>query len=199
MKNLKNKACLSFILIFLLLGFIPLTGQGFVLKNNVYVAEDEVLDNVMTFGGDILVKGKINESVIAFGGTITIEGEVSEVVLGFGISKTDLFSIGTNKKVFLANHWDRLIEFHYFFWAGYFICLSMFCDHRNSNPDFSYYYRHNHQNIRPRHIVPFLWGQPCKSFWFKTALHTSLCESWLFAGGADKYYPDSRLSVFLCA
>jgi len=87
-ENLKNKACLSLILIFLLLGFVPLKGQGFVLKKDIYVAEDEVLDNVMTFGGDILVKGKINENVIAFGGTITIEGEVGEVVLGFGSEVT---------------------------------------------------------------------------------------------------------------
>jgi len=84
MKNLKNKACILLILIFLLSGLVPLRGQGFVLKKDIYIAEDEVLDNVMSFGGDILVKGKINENVIAFGGTITIEGEVGEVVLGFG-------------------------------------------------------------------------------------------------------------------
>ena len=80
-----KKNLLPTVILLLFLGSLPLHGQSsFVLKNNVFVAEDEIQNNVVTFGGDIHIKGKIKESAIAFGGTITIEGEVGDVVLGFG-------------------------------------------------------------------------------------------------------------------
>jgi hypothetical protein len=82
---MKNKTLITTTICLLLLGALPLKGQSsFILKNDVFVAEDETQNNVVTFGGDIYIKGKVNESAIAFGGTITIEGEVGDVVLGFG-------------------------------------------------------------------------------------------------------------------
>ncbi|MFW6139819.1 MAG: hypothetical protein ACOC5S_00510 [Acidobacteriota bacterium] len=54
------------------------------IKNNIYVAEDEVQDNVFSFGGEIIIKGKIKESVVSFGGTILVEGEVGKDVFGIG-------------------------------------------------------------------------------------------------------------------
>jgi len=81
---MKHKFLYPLIILFILSISLPLHSQGIVVKKDIYVAEDEVQDNVISFGGDILIKGKVEESVIAFGGTITIEGEVGEVVLGIG-------------------------------------------------------------------------------------------------------------------
>lgn len=82
---MSKKALLSTLIFMLCVGALPLYGQsGFILKNNVSVAEGEVQKNVVTFGGDINIKGRVEESAIAFGGTIVIEGEVGDVVLGFG-------------------------------------------------------------------------------------------------------------------
>lgn len=89
--------------LFLILGYIPLQGQGLVFQKDIYIAENEVQDNAISFGGEIIVKGKVNENVIAFGGKIIVEGEVGEVVLGFGteiilkstaVIKGDVVSIG---------------------------------------------------------------------------------------------------------
>lgn len=94
---------LPLILLFLSLSFAPLQGQGFIVQKDIVVGEDEVQDNVMSFGGTISVKGKVQENVIAFGGMIIIEGKVGETVLGFGSKillkstaevKGDLVSIG---------------------------------------------------------------------------------------------------------
>lgn len=81
---MKNQKLLSFILFLIFIGFIPLYPQTVVVQKDILVAEDEVQENVISFGGDILVKGRVKESVVAFGGTITVEGDVGEVVLGFG-------------------------------------------------------------------------------------------------------------------
>ncbi|MFQ5722311.1 MAG: hypothetical protein ACE5GI_07445, partial [Candidatus Aminicenantales bacterium] len=79
---MKQKKILLVLILFTLLGFTSLRGQSFVIQKDVFVAEDEVQKNVIAFGGDVLIKGKIKESVIAIGGSITIEGEVGDVVLG---------------------------------------------------------------------------------------------------------------------
>lgn len=81
---MKGKQILPLILLFISLGHLPLRGQSLVIQKDIYVAEDEVQENVISFGGDVLIKGKVSESAVAFGGTITVEGEVGEVVLGFG-------------------------------------------------------------------------------------------------------------------
>jgi hypothetical protein len=74
-----------FLIIFLISAPVSLFAQERVtIKNNIYVAEDEVQDNVFSFGGDIIIKGKIKESAVSFGGSITVEGEVGETVLGIG-------------------------------------------------------------------------------------------------------------------
>jgi len=58
--------------------------QKVTVKSDIYVAENEVQENVFSFGGNITIKGKVKESVVSFGGSITIEGEVGETVLGVG-------------------------------------------------------------------------------------------------------------------
>lgn len=80
---MKNKRLFLSIILIAFLGYIPLQGQSFVVQKDIYVAEDEVQENVIAFGGNILIKGKVKENVVAFGGSITVEGEVGEVVLGF--------------------------------------------------------------------------------------------------------------------
>jgi len=92
---MKTKKLLPLIL-FIFLVYLPLYGQSLVIQKDIYVAEDEVQENVISFGGDILIKGKVTESVVAFGGTITVEGEVGDVVLGFGsqiVLKSRLLSV----------------------------------------------------------------------------------------------------------
>jgi hypothetical protein len=86
---MKNKIILSFLCLFLLLGFLPLEcQQSFMLKKDIVVGKDEVQDNIFTIGGNVLVEGKVKKSVVALGGTIVINGEVQESVVGIGSSIT---------------------------------------------------------------------------------------------------------------
>jgi hypothetical protein len=53
-------------------------------RDAIVVLPDEMRDNVVSFGGDIDVQGKVRKSVLSFGGSITISGEVGDAVVGFG-------------------------------------------------------------------------------------------------------------------
>lgn len=53
-------------------------------RDAIVVLPDETRDNVVSFGGDIDVQGKVRKSVLSFGGSITISGEVGDAVVGFG-------------------------------------------------------------------------------------------------------------------
>jgi len=79
-----NKKFLCLSILFLFLGLIPLQAQGIIFKKDIVVDEGEIQDNVISWGGDILIKGEVTENVINFGGTIIIEGKVGEAVVGFG-------------------------------------------------------------------------------------------------------------------
>lgn len=81
---MKAKIIIPLVCLFLLAGISPLSGQGFILKKDILVEKHEVQDNVVSFGGTILVKGRVNDTVIAFGGQIIIEGEVGQTIAGFG-------------------------------------------------------------------------------------------------------------------
>jgi hypothetical protein len=74
--------CLA--ILFLFLGLIPLQGQGIVFKRDIVVEEDETQDNVISWGGEIRIEGRVTDSVINFGGTIVITGKVGKTVVGFG-------------------------------------------------------------------------------------------------------------------
>ena len=69
---MKIKIIFSLIFLFLISGFSPLNGQGLILQKNITVEQYDVQDNVVSFGGTILVKGTVKENVIAFGGNIII-------------------------------------------------------------------------------------------------------------------------------
>jgi hypothetical protein len=79
-----NKKFLCWTISFILLGLLPLYGEGVVFKKDILVEKDEVQDNVVSWGGDVRVLGTVNESVVNFGGTIIIEGKVGDTVVGFG-------------------------------------------------------------------------------------------------------------------
>jgi len=81
---MKNRFLYSLILIFLLGGISPLLGQGFILQKDIIVERDEVQDNVVGLGGEILIKGTVTENAMAFGGTIILEGKVQGSIVGFG-------------------------------------------------------------------------------------------------------------------
>lgn len=81
----KNKKSVFFVLLSLLFfTFVPLKGQGFLMQKDILVPEGEIQDNVISFGGDVLIIGEVKENVVSFGGTVTIEGSVGETVIGFG-------------------------------------------------------------------------------------------------------------------
>jgi len=101
---MKNRLLLTLTLLFLLFGSIPLQSQtSFVLQEDIVVAEGEEQENVIAFGGRILIEGKVEEDVIAFGGSITVRGKVKGSVVGIGSNITlestaivnrDVFSLG---------------------------------------------------------------------------------------------------------
>jgi hypothetical protein len=72
-------------------------------KDTIVVTADETRDSVASFGGDVIVEGKVRRSVFAMGGTITVSGEVGDAVVGLGsrivlkstaVVKGDLVSMG---------------------------------------------------------------------------------------------------------
>jgi hypothetical protein len=91
-----------------LLGLLPAWGDQtggdrIGWKDTIFVAADETRDSVASFGGDVVIDGKVRRSVFAMGGTITVGGEVGDAVVGLGsrivlkstaVVKGDLVSMG---------------------------------------------------------------------------------------------------------
>ena len=59
-------------------------GNRLGYKDTIVVGPEETRDNVVSFGGDIVVEGKVRRTVFALGGTIIVSGEVGEAVVGLG-------------------------------------------------------------------------------------------------------------------
>lgn len=100
-----NKKMIWIFLGFFFVGLLPpLRGlENISVKEEVYLAKDEVQDNIIAFGGDIIIEGRVKENVVALGGTIVLSGEVGDTVLGIGSTITlrptavirgDLVSLG---------------------------------------------------------------------------------------------------------
>ncbi len=86
---MKNKILLAFIVLFLLGGFLPdFSLENLPLKKDIVVPKNETQDNIISFGGDVLVEGRVKEDVVVLGGSITISGEVSGSVVGIGTTVT---------------------------------------------------------------------------------------------------------------
>jgi len=85
MTQKKNLASLT-VLTLLTLGTIAPLGaqQSFTVQKDITVAAGEVQDNVIAFGGNVVVEGRVKESVVAIGGTILVSGEVGDAVVSIG-------------------------------------------------------------------------------------------------------------------
>ena len=82
---MKNKSTLAFIFLFMISGLLPLHSQQcFTVTEDIYIAEDEVQKNVISFGGKVIIEGEVREMVLAFGCEVIISGEVGDSVVGFG-------------------------------------------------------------------------------------------------------------------
>ncbi len=88
-----NKRLLAFIILGLALAGASLLaaqvrGDRVGYKDTIVVAAGETRDNVISFGGDIIVDGKVRKTVFALGGSITVSGEVGKDVVGIGSAIT---------------------------------------------------------------------------------------------------------------
>lgn len=64
---------------------VPLAAQHDISAGrNIRVAVGETQDNIISFGGNIVVDGRVRQSVVVFGGSITVNGEVGEAIVGIG-------------------------------------------------------------------------------------------------------------------
>jgi hypothetical protein len=98
------KPAFVFLALFLAGAWLPLSGLDQVgFGRSIQVGKDEVQQNIISFGGNVVVEGRIKDSIIAFGGTVTLSGEVGDSVVGFGtaitlrstaVVKGDVASIG---------------------------------------------------------------------------------------------------------
>ena len=97
-------ACLAVLAVVLLGAVAPLAArQSITAKEDIFVAAGETQDNIIAFGGNIIIEGRVRESVIVFGGSILVSGEVGEAVVGIGshitlkpasVVKGDVVSLG---------------------------------------------------------------------------------------------------------
>jgi len=101
---MKQKPAIIFLALFLTSALLPLSGRDRLsFSQDITVGKDEVQDNVIAFGGNVIVEGRVKESIIVFGGSIILSGEVGDSVVGFGtaitlrssaVVKGDVASIG---------------------------------------------------------------------------------------------------------
>jgi hypothetical protein len=101
---MKRKPAFIFLALFLAGALPPLSARDQVgFGRQIHVGTDEVQQNIISFGGNVLVEGRIKDSIITFGGTVTLSGEVGDSVVGFGtfitlrsdaVVKGDVVSIG---------------------------------------------------------------------------------------------------------
>ncbi len=82
---MKQKPAFVFLALFLAGALLPLSGRDRVdFGGYIHVGKDEVQDNIISFGGNVVVEGRIKDSIITFGGSVTLSGEVGDSVVGFG-------------------------------------------------------------------------------------------------------------------
>jgi hypothetical protein len=86
---MRNRTLFVFLALVLAGVLLPLRGaQNLSLKEDVFVGKDEVQKNILSFGGDVTVEGRVRENIIVFGGSITLSGEVGDSVVGIGSAIT---------------------------------------------------------------------------------------------------------------
>jgi hypothetical protein len=68
-----------------LIPVVLLCSSNYKFEKNVTVPQNEIFsDNVISFGGTIDIKGKLEHSLILIGGSLTLDGEVGEDIICFG-------------------------------------------------------------------------------------------------------------------
>ena len=86
---MRNRTLFVFLAFVAIGTLLPLRGaQEFSLKEDIFVAKDEVQSNILSFGGHVTVEGRVKENIIVFGGSITLSGEVGDSVVGIGSAIT---------------------------------------------------------------------------------------------------------------
>ncbi|HUU37870.1 MAG TPA: hypothetical protein VMW46_06650 [Candidatus Desulfaltia sp.] len=86
---MRKRTLVIFLALFLAGALLPLCGDEQIgFKEDIYVAKDEVQDNIISFGGQVTVEGRVRENIIVFGGSITLSGEVGDSVVGIGSAIT---------------------------------------------------------------------------------------------------------------
>ena len=53
-------------------------------QKEIRIAPGETQEEIISFGGHVLIEGKVREDVVVIGGSITISGEVGQSVVGIG-------------------------------------------------------------------------------------------------------------------
>jgi hypothetical protein len=62
----------------------PAAQAQFGTQKEIHVAAGETSEGILSFGGNILVEGRVKGDVVVIGGSITIAGEVDQSVVGLG-------------------------------------------------------------------------------------------------------------------
>lgn len=86
---MKHTPGIILVFLFSLAAATPLSSQeSITLKKDIIVSADEVINNVISFGGEVQVEGRVKENVVVFGGRVTISGQVEDSVVGIGSNVT---------------------------------------------------------------------------------------------------------------
>jgi hypothetical protein len=86
---MRNRTLFVFLAFVLAGALLPLRGaQEISLKQDVFVAKDEVQDSIISFGGHVTVEGRVRQNIVVFGGSIILSGEVGDSVVGIGSAIT---------------------------------------------------------------------------------------------------------------
>lgn len=54
------------------------------VQKSVVVESGSVQENVISFGGNVVIKGEVTEDVVVFGGTVTVEGKIEQMLFCIG-------------------------------------------------------------------------------------------------------------------
>ncbi len=62
----------------------PAARAAITSQKEIHIAPGETQDEIISFGGHVLIEGKVRNDVVVIGGSITISGEVGQSVVGIG-------------------------------------------------------------------------------------------------------------------
>jgi hypothetical protein len=62
----------------------PAAHAGVSSQKEIHIAPGETQEEIISFGGHVLIEGKVKGDVVVIGGSITVSGEVGQSVVGIG-------------------------------------------------------------------------------------------------------------------